>query len=59
MSELSLLCDEIGTALLLISHDLAWHINGDKIAILDFGHIVESGNIKRSWEIQKLKLRKD
>ncbi len=47
MSELSLLCDEIGTALLLISHDLSMAYKWcNKIAILDYGHIVESGNIK-------------
>ena len=47
MSELSLLCDEIGTALLLISHDLSMAYKWcDKIAILDRGHIVESGNIQ-------------
>ena len=47
MSELSLLCDEIGTALLLISHDLSMAYKWcNKIAILDCGQIVESGNIK-------------
>tara|TARA_Y100001968_G_scaffold84099_1_gene75170 strand:- start:97 stop:1698 length:1602 start_codon:yes stop_codon:yes gene_type:complete len=47
MRELSLLCDEIGTALLLISHDLSMAYKWcNKIAILDRGHIVESGNIK-------------
>ncbi len=47
MSELSLLCDEIGTALLLISHDLSMAYKWcNKIAILDCGKIVESGNIK-------------
>ncbi len=47
MSELSLLCDEIGTALLLISHDLSMAYKWcNKIAILDDGKIVESGNIK-------------
>ena len=47
MSELSLLCDEIGTALLLISHDLSMVYKWcNKIAILDYGQIVESGNIK-------------
>ncbi len=47
MSELSLLCNEIGTALLLISHDLSMAYKWcNKIAILDCGHIVESGNIK-------------
>ncbi len=47
MNELSLLCDEIGTSLLLISHDLSMAYKWcNKIAILDCGHIVESGNIK-------------
>ncbi|AIQ96373.1 Cell division transporter [Prochlorococcus sp. MIT 0801] len=47
MSELSLLCDEIGSALLLITHDLAMAYKWcNKIAILDYGQIVESGNIK-------------
>ncbi len=47
MSELSLLCDEIGSALLLISHDLSMAYKWcNKIAILDSGRIVESGNIK-------------
>ncbi|WP_269604330.1 ABC transporter ATP-binding protein [Prochlorococcus marinus] len=47
MGELSLLCDEIGTALLLISHDLSMAYKWcNKIAILDCGQIVESGNIK-------------
>ena len=47
MSQLSSLCDEIGTALLLISHDLSMAYKWcDKIAILDSGQIVESGNIK-------------
>ena len=48
MSELSLLCDEIGTALLLISHDLSMAYKWcNEIAILDCGKIVESGNIKQ------------
>ncbi len=47
MSELSLLCNEIGTALLLISHDLSMAYKWcNKIAILDCGHIVEFGKIK-------------
>ncbi len=47
MSELSSLCDEIGTALLLISHDLSMAYKWcNKIAILDCGKIVESGNIQ-------------
>jgi len=47
MSELSLLCDEIGTALLLISHDLSLAYKWcNKIAILERGQIVESGQIK-------------
>ncbi len=47
MSELSVLCDEIGTALLLISHDLSMAYKWcNKIAILHSGAIVESGNIK-------------
>ncbi len=47
MSELSFLCDEIGTALLLISHDLSMAYKWcNKIAIVDCGQIVESGNIK-------------
>ena len=47
MSELKLLCDEIGTALLLISHDLSMATKWcNKIAILDNGKIIESGNIK-------------
>ena len=47
MSELSLICDEIGAALLLITHDLAMaHKWCNKIAIVDYGQIVESGNIK-------------
>ena len=47
MAELSFLCDEIGTALLLISHDLSMAYKWcNKIAILDYGKIVESGNIK-------------
>ncbi len=47
MRELSLLCDEIGTALLLISHDLSLAYQWcNKIAILDNGKVIESGNIK-------------
>jgi len=47
MSELSLLCDEIGTSLLLISHDLSLACKWcNKIAVLDRGQIVEFGNIK-------------
>ena len=47
MSELSLICDEIGAALLLITHDLAMAYKWcNKIAIVDYGQIVESGNIK-------------
>ena len=47
MSELSLICDEIGAALLLITHDLAMAYKWcNKIAIVDHGQIVESGNIK-------------
>ena len=47
MSELSALCDEIGTALLLISHDLSMAYKWcNKISILDRGKIIESGNIK-------------
>ncbi len=47
MKELSLLCDEIGTSLLLISHDLSMAYKWcNKIAILNRGIIVESGNIK-------------
>ena len=47
MSELNSLCDEIGTALLLISHDLSMAYKWcNKIAILEYGQIVESGNIK-------------
>ncbi|WP_269616562.1 ABC transporter ATP-binding protein [Prochlorococcus marinus] len=57
MSELSLLCDEIGTALLLISHDLSMAYKWcNKIAILDFGHIVESGNIKEIVANPKTKI---
>ena len=47
MSELSSLCDEIGTALLLISHDLSMACKWcNKIAVIDSGQIVESGKIK-------------
>jgi len=47
MSELSSLCDETGAALLLISHDLSMAYKWcNKIAILDFGQIIESGDIK-------------
>ena len=47
MSELSLICDEIGAALLLITHDLAMAYKWcNKIAIVEYGQIVESGNIK-------------
>jgi len=47
MSELNSLCDELGIALLLITHDLSMaHKWCNKIAILDCGHIVEDGNIK-------------
>ncbi len=47
MSELISLCDDLGTALLLISHDLSMVYKWcNKIAILDCGHIIESGNIK-------------
>ena len=46
MSELNSLCDELGIALLLITHDLSMaHKWCNKIAILDCGHIVEYGNI--------------
>ncbi len=42
MSELSSLCDELGTALLLISHDLSMAVKWcNKIAILDNGKIIE------------------
>ncbi len=47
MSELSSLCDELGIALLLITHDLSMAYKWcNKIAILDCGQIIESGNIK-------------
>ena len=47
MSELSSLCNEIGTALLLITHDLSMAYKWcNKMAILDCGQIIESGNIK-------------
>ncbi len=47
MSELSSLCDELGTALLLITHDLPMAYKWcNKIAILDCGQIIESGDIK-------------
>tara|TARA_B100000579_G_scaffold258423_1_gene212829 strand:- start:511 stop:2121 length:1611 start_codon:yes stop_codon:yes gene_type:complete len=47
MRELSSLCDELGTALLLISHDLSMAYKWcNKIAILEFGQVKESGNIK-------------
>jgi len=47
MSELSLLCDEMGTALLLISHNLSMAYKWcNKIAILDSGQIIESGDIQ-------------
>jgi len=47
MSELSSLCDEIGTSLLLITHDLSMAYKWcRKIAILDYGQIIESGDIK-------------
>ncbi len=42
MGELSMLCDEIGSSLLLISHDLALASRWcNRIAILDSGRIVE------------------
>tara|TARA_B100000579_G_C22812508_1_gene846028 strand:+ start:217 stop:1821 length:1605 start_codon:yes stop_codon:yes gene_type:complete len=44
MSELNSLCDELGIALLLISHDLALAYKWcNKIAIIDSGKIIESG----------------
>ena len=47
MSELSSLCNENRTTLLLISHDLSMAAKWcNKIAILDSGQIIESGNIK-------------
>jgi len=47
MSELTSLCDEIGSALLLISHDLSMVSKWcNKIAILECGQIIESGSIK-------------
>ena len=47
MRELSLLCEEMGNALLLISHDLSMAYKWcNKIAIIDNGQIVEAGNIK-------------
>ena len=47
MSELSSLCDELGTALLLITHDLSMAYKWcNKMSILDCGQIIESGNIK-------------
>ncbi len=47
MSELSSLCDEMGIALLLISHDLSMAYKWcNKIAILECGQVIESGNIK-------------
>jgi len=47
MSEMSSLCDELGIALLLITHDLSMAYKWcNKIAILDCGQIIESGKIK-------------
>ncbi len=47
MKELSSLCDELGTALLLITHDLSMAYKWcNKIAILDYGQVIECGNIK-------------
>jgi len=47
MSQLNSLCDELGIALLLISHDLSMANKWcNKIAILDCGQIVEAGNCK-------------
>tara|TARA_B100000700_G_scaffold136020_1_gene151968 strand:+ start:427 stop:2031 length:1605 start_codon:yes stop_codon:yes gene_type:complete len=47
MTELSSLCDEIGSSLLLISHDLSMAYKWcSKIAILNSGQIIESGNFK-------------
>ncbi len=44
MTELTNLCDELGTSLLLITHDLAIASNWcERIAILDQGNIVEEG----------------
>ena len=44
MGELSSLCDEIGSALLLISHDLALAARWcERISIMDQGRIVEEG----------------
>ncbi len=47
MSELSSLCDQRGTTLLLITHDISMAYKWcNKIAVLDAGQIIESGNIK-------------
>ena len=47
MSQLRSLCDEIGSALLLISHDLSMATQWcNKLAILECGQIIESGDIK-------------
>ncbi len=48
MGELSALCDEIGSALLLISHDLALASRWCKrISIMDQGKIVEEASIRK------------
>ncbi|MEB3159475.1 MAG: ABC transporter ATP-binding protein [Synechococcus sp.] len=45
MAELRQLCDELGSALLLISHDLAMaHRWCDRMAVLDGGQVVESAS---------------
>ena len=45
MNELSSLCDDLGSALLLITHDLAMAARWcGRMAILDGGHCVDEGN---------------
>ncbi len=47
MTELSMLCDQIGSSLLLISHDLALATRWcNRISIMDQGRIVEEGLIR-------------
>ena len=57
MNELSLLCKELGSALLFISHDLSLASKWcERIAILDEGKIVEEGKSHDVLTIRNIKI---